>query len=165
MDQFVNKRVDAGDFLGDSVIELHKRLSKEVDNQTKIQLVDEYFNLMIESKKIERDRFDASVDYIDEKLGNISLQEVMDEYGFSSRYYQKLFIKRVGVSPKSYLRLRRMSRICHLLSTQKEIDWQDIVFEGGYFDQSHFIKDFLDFIGRNPSVYFKDNKELARLLR
>ena len=107
--------------------------------------LDAFFLSIVEGKKLVFDRFDQSVAKIDSKHGNIALPDIIDEFGFSARYYQKLFMQRVGLSPKSYIRLRRLSRVCYLLSTKKEIDWQDIVFEGGYYDQSHFIKDFLDF--------------------
>ncbi len=161
---FLNKRMSLSDFIGNEIQALFDRLKSTINDENKISLLDTYFTEIIRSKGIARDRFDDSVDFIDAKFGNTTLNEVVEKFGFSSRYYQKLFIRRVGVSPKSYMRMRRMSHICHLLQTQKEINWQDIVFEGGYFDQSHFIKDFLDFIGRNPSIYFKENRELARLL-
>ena len=48
---------------------------------------------------------------------------------------------------------------------KKDIDWHDIIYYGGYFDQSHFIKDFLKYVGRNPSDYYRSNIELAKLIK
>lgn len=160
----LNKRKDLTDYMGDRLTNLYSELKIALTNKEKISLVDNFLLRILEEKEVTRDKFDESVDFIDSKYGNTTLRDITDQYEFSPRYYQKIFHKRVGVSPKSYMRMRRMSHICHLLTTQKEINWQDIVYEGGYFDQSHFIKDFMDFIGRNPSIYFKNNKELARLL-
>jgi AraC-like DNA-binding protein len=134
-------------------------------NLEKVQIIDNYLSSIVDGNQVVFDKFDESVALIDERNGNIKVNEILDRFGFSRRHYQKLFRERVGVSPKAYMRTKRMSRVCYLLTTTEEIDWQDIVFEGGYFDQSHFIKDFIDFIGRNPSLYFKNNQELHRLLQ
>ena len=39
---------------------------------------------------------------------------------------------------------------------KSEIVWTDIVYETGYADQSHFIKEFQEFCGFNPSKYIKN---------
>jgi len=39
---------------------------------------------------------------------------------------------------------------------KEEIIWTEIVYETGYADQSHFIKDFQEFCGFNPSRYIKN---------
>ena len=35
----------------------------------------------------------------------------------------------------------------------KDFDWSDVSFLAGYYDQSHFIKNFKEFTGENPSDY------------
>ena len=160
----IDQRVEAYGVESRELEKTKLRLFEDLEQDIS-KALDAFFLSIVERNSLVVDRFDQSVAKIDSKHGNVTLSDIMEEFGFSARYYQKLFMQRVGLSPKSYIRLRRLSRVCYLLSTKTEIDWQDIVYEGGYYDQSHFIKDFLDFIGRNPSVYFKDNKELARLLR
>jgi AraC-like DNA-binding protein len=33
------------------------------------------------------------------------------------------------------------------------VNWADVACSCGYFDQAHFVNDFLAFAGLNPSVY------------
>jgi AraC-like DNA-binding protein len=39
-----------------------------------------------------------------------------------------------------------------------------MVFDGEYFDQSHFIKDFKMITGESPNHFFKRNLELVKVL-
>ncbi len=162
---FLNKRADLFNIMGNKAKKVYEQLKNLTNRKKMITLLDQFFLQIIAERKIVRDEVDKSVDIIDDQHGNLKLANLQEKVSLSPRYFQKVFTRRIGVSPKSYMRLRRMSHICFLLSTKKEINWHDLVYEGGYFDQSHFIKDFMDFIGRNPSLYFKHNNELARLVR
>jgi AraC-like DNA-binding protein len=44
---------------------------------------------------------------------------------------------------------------------QANVSWLDITHRSGYFDQSHFIKDFKAFSGEDPSKYFFDTPNMA----
>jgi AraC-like DNA-binding protein len=35
----------------------------------------------------------------------------------------------------------------------REIEWKNVALSCGYYDQAHFIKEFLAFSGVNPSTY------------
>lgn len=39
----------------------------------------------------------------------------------------------------------------------------DMVHQGGYYDQAHFIKDFCAFSGKKPTEYIKNSRDLAML--
>jgi AraC-like DNA-binding protein len=47
-----------------------------------------------------------------------------------------------------------MSRAVALASTAPAERWADIALGSGYFDQSHFIRDFRDFAGVTPAAVF-----------
>jgi AraC-like DNA-binding protein len=42
-----------------------------------------------------------------------------------------------------------------IISAQKDQSLTAMAYDYGYFDQSHFIKDFKSFTGRTPLQYFK----------
>jgi AraC-like DNA-binding protein len=39
------------------------------------------------------------------------------------------------------------------VSRARGVHWAEIAADHGYYDQSHFIRDFRDFTGMTPSVY------------
>ncbi|MCP3802414.1 AraC family transcriptional regulator [Allokutzneria sp. A3M-2-11 16] len=77
------------------------------------------------------------------------VQDVTERFGLSMRTLQRLFQRYVGVSPKWVLKRYRLHEAAALLASGKGGDWTEL----GYFDQSHFIRDFTRAIGMTPSAY------------
>jgi AraC-like DNA-binding protein len=44
---------------------------------------------------------------------------------------------------------------------QPALDWQDIVYHCGYYNQMHLIKDFKFFAGVTPAALMKEEKQSA----
>lgn len=42
--------------------------------------------------------------------------------------------------------------------------WQELAYEAGYYDHSHFIKDFQFFNRDSPTAYLQQHKELIHYL-
>lgn len=78
----------------------------------------------------------------------------------------RIFVKRAGVSPKTLMRIVRLDYLWTMIKDERTTDYLDIAFDGHYFDQSHFIKDFKAIIGETPNHFFKRNlgfvKELSQ---
>ncbi|NJO43701.1 MAG: AraC family transcriptional regulator [Cyanobacteria bacterium RU_5_0] len=78
---------------------------------------------------------------------------VTDQIGFSTRHFNQIFRDRVGLTPKLYCRVRRLQHVLRLLKGKELIDWMDIAFTCGYFDQAHLIHDFRTFANCTPTEY------------
>lgn len=99
-----------------------------------------------------------AVQYAIERLDNGAqtghIQLLVDQIGMSHRRFIELFKRETGYTPKSYSRIRRFqSALKTMGSSPTDIDWLDIALGSGYYDQSHFIKDFRAFSGLSPSDY------------
>jgi AraC-like DNA-binding protein len=80
------------------------------------------------------------------------IQDVAFRYGISSRYLQKLFLQYTGLSPKLYYKINRFQKSL-ILTNNKEESLTSIAYQSGYFDQSHFVRDFKFFTGLAPSAF------------
>lgn len=109
-----------------------------------------------------------TIDCIYEKIitsaGSEPLSDLLKEYSLSERTLQRQFQKRVGITPKKLMRIVRINRIWERIKSRESIDYQDIIFEGNYFDQTHFIKDFKDITGETPDVFFKRDLSYVKAL-
>jgi AraC-like DNA-binding protein len=75
-------------------------------------------------------------------------------FGLSMRTLQRLFQTYVGVSPKWVLgRYRLHEAAARLAAGSPGSTWADVAAELGYFDQSHFIRDFTRAVGSTPADY------------
>lgn len=80
------------------------------------------------------------------------VNSIAARHGVSPRYLQKLFVTYTGLSPRLVLKIGRFQQSLRLLS-QKQSSLTAIAYQCGYYDQSHFIKDFRDFTGLVPSHF------------
>lgn len=101
-----------------------------------------------------------AVQYIQEKNGLIKLNELTELCKITERTLERYFKSYIGLSPKFYSRIIRFSSIFELIQ-EKNIDWQDIVYRAGYYDQSHFIKNFKEFTGEDPTSYGFSEQNMA----
>ena len=81
------------------------------------------------------------------------VEEVSARFGIRPRTLQRLFQRYVGVSPKWVLRRYRLHEAAARLAEGTDTSWADVAAELGYFDQSHFIRDFTREIGMTPVAY------------
>lgn len=82
-----------------------------------------------------------------------TIEDLSRGAGISSRRLARLFSIEVGLTPKLYARVLRFGRVLQAAHGNTHVDWQDIAFRCGYFDQAHFIRDFKAFCGLTPGEY------------
>lgn len=76
-----------------------------------------------------------------------------ERHAVSARTLQRLFREYVGVGPKWVLKRYRMHEAAERIASGEAADHAALAADLGYFDQSHFIRDFSDQIGVSPGEY------------
>ena len=84
--------------------------------------------------------------------GLMSIPEMSKERGLSKRQFDRVFQAGIGTSPKHYARVVRLRRGLRLIQ-DSNFSLTEIAHESGFFDQSHFIKDFKRFTGFTPREF------------
>lgn len=100
------------------------------------------------------------VDVIFETRGLIPVARLCSIAGTGERQLERAFRKYIGLSPKFFARIIRFSHIFQLIH-KKNLNSSELGLEAGFYDQSHFIKNFKAFTGEDPSRYFFDQQTLA----
>jgi AraC-like DNA-binding protein len=81
------------------------------------------------------------------------VQVVTQQIGLSQRRLAQLFHEQVGVSPKTFHRVRRFQHTLKRLHGLRAVDWAEMAVECGYYDQAHLSHDFRQIAGMTPSAY------------
>ncbi len=121
-----------------------------------IQVAESFLANYLSKNNMQKGHVEQAIAMIMHHEGNISMGAIGKALHISERHLLRTFTKEVGISPKLYARIIRFNRACSFLEKHPNIKVQDIVYEFGYFDQSHLIKDFVRFSGKNLAGYFKD---------
>lgn len=126
----------------------------------------EYFTNFINSFQktpYQPDAIDIFYEKITEKGTTTLLKDIVKECYTSQRTLERNFTKRTGVTPKTLMRIVRLNYLWTKIKDEKAIDYQDLVFDGNYFDQAHFIKDFKSIFGETPNYFFNRNLQITKM--
>jgi len=87
--------------------------------------------------------------------GNITINQLADETGYSTRYLRKQFEENIGISPKLFSQIVRFQYSLYMLLKEYDYSIKDIIVENGYYDQAHLINEFKKFGNLTPNTISK----------
>lgn len=94
------------------------------------------------------DAVNRAVAEINRTYGDVRVRDLAASSNLSERQLERLFVERVGITPKLYARIRRFRSVLdHLQDPEgvKRPNMAEIAASYGYTDQSHMARDFRNF--------------------
>ncbi len=165
MSGLVNNRMALEHILPDETGSVLKAIETALTDEEKITILEEFVLTRLAAAKARLSVIDDAVEWIDQHNGCISVEGVAQHLNISKRYLEKKFLEKVGVSPKFYARIKRFVSLSKIVAYSEKFDWQDIVYQYGFHDQSHLVKEFMEFNQMNPSDYHLKHNELIRFVK
>jgi AraC-like DNA-binding protein len=145
-----NDGINARDIWGNEINLILEQLS-EADSFQKMNTIIEQFLL---SKSIYLKQLlpiDSALQLLVKGGGLIPIEQLAAASCLSNRQFERVFKNRIGLSPKFFSRLVRFSQAWLIKENQPDIRWLQLAHKCGYHDQMHFIRDFREFTGENPT--------------
>lgn len=159
MDRITNKVIDPASVDTTNELASLDKLLRDANRDDRQALCEDFF-----AQKLDRvpsyHPADAAVDMIFAEHGIVNIGAIAANLHVGERHLEQVFKKFVGLSPKFFSRVVRFNYIFKLIQDNNP-DWSDVVFRSGYYDQSHFIRNFKAFTGEDPSKYMFDRKDMA----
>ncbi|EIJ82044.1 helix-turn-helix domain-containing protein [Bacillus methanolicus PB1] len=87
--------------------------------------------------------------------GMLNISELSDSIGYSQQYIRKKFEEYIGFSPKQFCQVVKFQNSLDMFLERDRSDILDIIYDNGYYDQAHFIKEFKKFTHLTPKQYKK----------
>ncbi|GIE93030.1 helix-turn-helix domain-containing protein [Paractinoplanes rishiriensis] len=81
------------------------------------------------------------------------IAELAAELGVSHGHLDREFTEVVGLSPRTLSRILRVRAVLAAIDVFAPVPWTSLASAYGWFDQSHFIRDFRRHTGVTPSQY------------
>lgn len=129
-----------------------EQLCEAVNHVDKIKIVEQF--LLARMKAVKPDMMVAkALDLIYQSKGLLKISELSDQLNISQSPLEKRFRKVVGASPKKFASIVRFKNI--LRDSNSAPSLTALAYGAGFYDQSHFIKEFKRFTGDSPEEFFK----------
>lgn len=148
---FKNKLVDMDDVFPKTELEKIERLYNNSNKSDSLSLIKGFLKSVYKSRPASS--IDIALGLIYQRNGFINVDELSGSSFLSKSQFRKRFNEEVGMSPKEYCKIIRTRSATHYLLHNPEKQLTKLTYELGYFDQSHFIKDFKSVMGLSPKHF------------
>lgn len=163
IEKFNNQVIDFNYLAGNRAKALHDKLLETNSWDKRIVLLEDFLWTVLSYSDRKKSRI-SMVNSIMHELKREdffdNIENIASRYGITSRYLQKIFLQYTGLTPKLYSKINRFQNSLTLV-TKKETSLTNIAYDCGYFDQSHFIREFKSFTGLTPSGYTVKNSPIT----
>lgn len=90
-----------------------------------------------------------------EKTRNGLMNDFNRSISISPKSFIKKFKRHYQITPNEYLRLKKINQSIKLIQNKKSMKLTEIALESGFYDQSHFIRNFKKYCGYSPKEHFE----------
>jgi AraC-like DNA-binding protein len=98
-----------------------------------------------------------------ENAGPVTIKTLSKAYGWNDKKTERLFLRYVGFTPTQFIKIIRFRRSVEQLFTGYET-LTHLAYDSGFYDQSHFIREFHRYAGNKPSDFLKRPNGIVRFL-
>lgn len=152
---FNNEILDATDVFGNSIKVLHGQLLNEINKEIQVATIEHYLLNRIKISEKHHRKINFVGDIIKSLNGcseNEKIMSISRNNHISSRYLSQLFSEYTGLAPKLLHKINRFQNSLKLVNNTSD-KLTGIAYDAGYFDQSHFIREFKLFTGITPTEF------------
>jgi AraC-like DNA-binding protein len=127
-------------------------ISEAKDNPTRIHRTETFLTQQLRGGGPDP-LVNEAVRLIKESKGLIKIKDLAHALYISQDPLEKRFRTQIGSTPKQYSSIIRLRNIIDTWPSYPSLT--SASYDAGYFDQSHFIKDFRTFTGESPKDFFR----------
>jgi AraC-like DNA-binding protein len=141
--------------------ELADKIQSARSSRQRISIIETTLLARLQRRSSADRRVEAVVNTIVAREGLVSIERLRQNLGIGERQLERKFQTVVGITPKFLCRTLRFQKVFKAVERHQAVNWSFIASECGYYDQAHFIHDFKEFSGQNPTAYFSQDHEMS----
>lgn len=157
-DELQNRHVALDDLWGSGAGELRERVLAAPTPEYKVQVLERFLMAQVFRPLSRHPAVTFALQQF-QRREPPAVTAVTDQIGLSSRRFIQVFSEQVGLAPKLFSRVQRFQQVLQIVHRGRDVNWAEIALACGYFDQAHFIHDFNEFSGINPTTYLEARTE------
>jgi AraC-like DNA-binding protein len=151
--RFTDRAIDLSDMFGAAGIALEQAILALEDQDAMIEAAEHFLRAQLPQYDQNITLINQVIDLIIVDGTIIKVDDIVTRLHLTKRWLQRIFNQYVGVSPKWVIKRYRLHEAAEKLAHGQAENWAALALQLGYFDQTHFIKDFKAIVGKTPVEY------------
>lgn len=135
-----------------STVDLNELLMNACGEREQVGLLTDFLISKLNQVNARDELVEEGLCLIQKKIGTIHVRALAGYLDISERQFERRFGQTVGMSPSSYIRVRRFNEAMRLIKSGRYNSLTDVAYALNFHDQSHFIREIKAFTGITPKI-------------
>lgn len=134
---------------------LNKDLEVSCSNAKRFDILLKFLEMLVPQRLPAIPWLDQTIKLILEEDGLSDHEQLIKKAGISPRHFRRIFKNIIGVPPKYFCKVIQLNTVFDMLKNGSTEKIHLLALDCGYYDQAHFIKDFVRLMRDTPQHFLK----------
>lgn len=158
-----NKAVSLEKLFAKDGLEIERDILNATTTAERINLIEKFLLRRLANTDTISRIVKSTVETILTANGHLNVDELSKQVNINRRQLERKFSSTIGLSPKQLSKTIRLQATLKILLNKQFTSLTALAYEGEYYDQAHFIKDFKEFTGLTPKEFYGVNLKMSSL--
>ena len=158
-----NRAVPLEELFGEEAKELERKILTASTTYDRIIIIESFLIDKLVSPDVIDRIITSSIKTILDSKGKLSVIALAETEKTNRRQLERRFSTIIGLSPKQLAKIIRLQSAISSLLRNDFDNLTSLAYDGDYFDQAHFIKDFKEFTGVSPKKFYAEHLKMSNL--
>jgi AraC-like DNA-binding protein len=154
--ELANKCEDAESIFSPELTNVNSRLSGASTYEEMIMIIEEYLKTLAVKSYRPLIAADSILDELVNSGEILNVDQLSKNAYLSPRQLERKVLERVGVCPKTFLKLSRFHKSLLMRLAHPERSWFSVAIESGYSDYQHLVKEYKTYTLTTPNLFLSE---------
>lgn len=151
-----NKCEDAEALFSPELQVINSRLSGASSYEEMIMIIEEFLKTLVAKSSRPLIASDCVLDELINSGEILSVDQLSKKAYLSPRQLERKVLERIGVCPKTFLKLSRFNKSLLMRLAHPERNWFSIAIECGYSDYQHLVREYKTYAVTTPNLFMSE---------
>jgi len=161
--EFKNQLLGANEVGFKSVNNIKERLKGINSVEARLKLLETKLILLLKNDMYIPEKFRQLFHELQCNHNTLKISEFCKHNNIGIRKLERMYNKYVGMSANTYTTLNRFHKSTNQILHTNYSKLSDLAYDNGFFDQTHFTKEFKRFTGNTPKNFVQQRKSLLHI--
>ena len=161
---FANGFFSLEELIGPSYKAIEEKLYGIQDNNKRVEIIEDYLFKKFNERPEDHGFVKHCLDLLNctDRMKIVGLAE---QFNTNYKTIERKFDKVVGLTPSHYLKIRRFNRALLSIYSLNYKTLTDAALDSGYYDQSHFNREFRQLTGLRPGEFLREQFKIVEVIQ